>query len=291
MMKRENYQKLLSTLFAVADANSGTTSEAILIYSEDILRKFAFHAISALRIYDNRDYDIPNYARISLCDFSSINVISRALIESYLIFYWIFIDNKSNETVKLRYLIWKLTSLHWVANLDLEIEEAKKIQQQSTERMRELKSELTKNKAFLYLNDKEQKKCLQKIKDGRELYSRPSWGELMQQSGIPKKFCKTYSYFCSFSHTGFTSVNQLRTANSIEEQTSLSKLALQFNMIFLGKFIYQYCELFPKAKTYLQSDEKASSIVNFFAKLGKIGDKEPTLNIADTSLSDFNSTF
>ncbi|MHC1752423.1 hypothetical protein [Humidesulfovibrio sp.] len=263
------YKILGNVMLSVSSAIKGQEATDFEISIEDIFRKFFQHYTTAIQIYTHPTQIDTNGAIALVVDHSSIKVVTRSAIESYLTFFWIFESTIRNpEMREFRFSIWILTSLYWRVKLTGLSEEFAKNISESKEYIAKLEFDFKTLSIFSKLQSKDKTQCLKCIRSGRELYNRPSWKKLMEQSGIDPFFCQLYTYLCDYSHTGSISTMQIRESNTTPGQERFSKVPLQMNMIIAAKFIRGFGKFFDVANDTLEQHESAS-IVNFYAQMGE----------------------
>lgn len=269
--EEKHYSMISRSMILASDVNLNRQATKFEIAIEDIFRKFFYHYNTAFMIYKTKIVTSNSESIAPITDHASLNVVARAAYESYLIFYWIFVStNTSQETKSFRYLIWKLTSLHWRINLTLDNDNARTVIANDKVYADKLILELKSSQLYKQLTEEQKHSCMKRISEGRVPYGRPSWKELMRQSGIDPFFCQIYSYLCEYSHTGSISTIQIRESAANIEQEEQCHATLTMNMVIGSKFIRAYCSIFQESNSTLKQEIELFDTVQFYANIGEM---------------------
>lgn len=246
MEKEEELLKVLDSLIKVGEAGKKTPAgkDNRLLDAEGLGIKIFSHASSIL--YLSRSTNIPDSSitNISFFDAASINVLGRAAIESFLVFQYVFVNNKDDEHEDFHYLSWVLGGLIERQNLPVYSPQGKKVLENEHKLIISLEPRLTTNKYYLELTNKQKTNLLE-----RGNWRLKSWGEIGLESGLSDSYAKAfYSYLCGYAHASNLSVLQLRQAKSSRAQKDLCAATIGYLLIALSKFIKSYILVFPKAK-------------------------------------------
>ncbi len=129
---RENYVMLLDLL---AKANysveglsiSDTTERERLFIAHWLAHKFIGHALAVLNL--SRGYkveELPSFQPVNFTDSWSINVLTRAAMEAFLIFQYVFFAPTTTEEKEYRYWAYKAAGLAERKNFPTTTEEGKR---------------------------------------------------------------------------------------------------------------------------------------------------------------------
>jgi hypothetical protein len=202
---------------------------------------------------------------IDIVDHSSIAVLIRAALESYLTFNHVFISTLDLKEKEFRFLCWDLYGFIERKDFLAESEEAinrleqeKKLTIKSIDRIRTFES-------YKKLKDKDKTK----IEKGYWKLNK-KWADLAEEAGFGRGiFIDTYSYLCSYSHTGRLSATQIMQSKTKEEQMGLAKVLLGYALMILSKFIIDYVKLIPETKPSFDSNQKGKNTARLWKEIAE----------------------
>lgn len=254
-------KKVIQININLVEATAGEPSGRMNknIDAESLIIKAITGAISAIAIYKNGFDILVNNTKYVGCDFPSIQVISRSCMESYLIFYWLFSDNCSEDEKEMRYLMWKAAGLFWRTKIqNLSDESRSIIKREETERNNFIE-QINNNSYFKKLTQDEKENIFNQIQRGKN--NRPAWKDLIAKANLSTKMYNCYSFFCDYSHSGGISAAQIKTANNLGDQRNMCHLALNIIALFLSLFSIDYAKIFPAAKTWLSKNFQENDLI------------------------------
>lgn len=188
-------------------------------------------------------------------DHSSIKVVARAALETYLVFYYIFC-NEQESLSRFRHRTWNLAGLmdrqkfHTFGAEEREKQDSEKIQINSLIKQIESDPEISS------YSEKHKKQLLKgNWKVGI------SWIEFGVQAGFYEKYFENvYSYLCGYSHSSYASALQMRQAQSIDDQNMLAQPIMGVGVVIMAHFTFTYSRIFSSATTVLNKNTYARSI-------------------------------
>ena len=173
-------------------------------------------------------------------DFSSMIVLARAAVESYLTFNYVFIQPKSIEDREFRFLCWHLGGYTDRQEVEITTETQHNILKEDKKAIAEISERLSHNSVFKSLKEKEKVKVL----NGE--WRRKFWWELAVDAGFRERYFKDqYKFLCGYSHSSRVSLTQIMTITEIEGKRKMVRPLLLFLTYVLGKYMYDYIELIP----------------------------------------------
>ena len=239
--------------------------------AEGLAAKCFFH--SASFIYLLRSTKIPELG-INFFDSSSINVLARAALESFLVFHYVFVDPSDEEEKEFRYLSWKLADMLMRQKYDYMSPQGKLKQSQEKVLVENFTNQISGNKFFEKLTPKQQKALL-----NRGEWRLKGWTDIGISAGLSEDHAKScYRFLCSYAHAGSMSVLQTRQAMTAEQQKALCGATMALTMITMAFFVKSYCRLFEKCKTYLSKEEDINSFIKMWVEIGATPLKEVDVN-------------
>jgi hypothetical protein len=264
-MREADYQRLLKVLIDVGEANKGvvTGHDDRVLDAEGLALKFVFHAASALYLY--RSTSLPEFGA-SFFDPGSVNVLSRAALETFLVFYYVFVEPQSDEERDWRYIAWVLGGYLERQELPVWSTEGQAAMQREARLISPLTEKLKANVAFRQLPAGDQKKLL------KGKWRLRSWTSIGRSAGLHDVNAKAfYSYLCGYAHAGNLSVLQMRQANTAELQRSLCASSMTLVVIAMANMVKSYCAVFPKSMGGLTQDPEGAGLVDVWTGIGAAG--------------------
>jgi hypothetical protein len=258
----KEFDRMLNILFSTIDSLRDQSIEGAkkLLFDAEVLgSKLFYHLCSAQQLFKGTGFFLENGQDHIFFDHASINVLIRASFETYLTYFFIFGESGAEFPEKyLRYLTWKLSGL-------LDRQEAPVAKPESLEKLEsekiiieKLMVEIEENIFFEKSNPKIQKAA----KKGKWRLLK-SWTDLANIAGFNREvFRRTYSYLCSYAHSGNLSALQIGQAINISDQKSLSVFSMQCGMFLMSHFIKSYRELFPKINELSELNKEMEFLLN-----------------------------
>jgi len=240
---------LYSKSFELSDNTAGrkgiTRKQEIadLIFAKIILTARAILKLlpNSLFYYDEENYEI--------WDFSSVAVLARALLEAYLIFYYLCIDDISDIEYEFRYKLWQYHS-------EKERERMLKYRGVSGTRMtnlsrkvEDLKNDVINAESFKKLERREKKQALRNGITLKKI-------QIVKRAGVSENYYNTvYSYLSNYAHTSSFSISQLRQFKTYDEESiNLLKVFTDYCIAFLSFSIRDYVKVFPDQRSSIDKD-------------------------------------
>lgn len=226
-------------------------------YLEVLLMKFSLHSFSIIQLYSGTQFWFERKA-FKYTDISSIYTLSRAQLENYLIFYYLYIKPRSKEEAILYYHVYQLSGLQirqgfGIKNRTL-VEKFKREASQAAE----LKSAIQSNAHYRSLNKQEQHIILKKFSAKLN-----GWEKLIEESKLNSRMFKIlYKLYSNYSHSEMISCIQLKGffKDPQEMEGTLHATARQTSMLIAmlisdlrGKF--SVCEIMFNSFSSVERDK------------------------------------
>lgn len=243
--------KVLDSFIKIAEAGKKTLAgkDNRLLDAEGLCFKIFSHASAILYLYRSTNIPDSSITNISFFDAASINVLGRAAIESFLVFQYVFVNNKDNEQEDFHFLSWVLGGIIERQNLPVFSPQGKKILEDERKIISRIEPRIKANKYFLELTNKQKANLLTKGN-----WRLKSWSSIGLESGLSDSYAKVfYSYLCGYAHASNLSVLQLKEVKTAKTQKDLCSATIGYLLIALSKFIKSYTKVFPKAKPIYDS--------------------------------------
>lgn len=256
--------KLLDLIAVILNANKGfrpaTEREW---YAEGLANKFVNHAFTVIRLASTQNIlELPSQ-KIEISALASIDVLTRAAFEAFLVFHYVFFMPKTEEERDCKYLAYRLGGILERQNLPASSEEFKLKLIEDRKAINEVIKHLEANKEFQSLGEKQKKGILKG--NWRSL----SWSEIAKDVNLDSLIASHgYRHLCGYAHSSSLSVLQIKQAFEKGEERSLYDASVITVNVTMANMIYEYCELFPKAKEALSS-QKGIDLVHQWIIIGR----------------------
>lgn len=265
MEEERKYLIILDLLARIIEANKGVEQpDEKLFEAEPLALKFFQH--SASTFYLSRGTiikDLP-FFEVNFFDASSINVLARAIIESFLTFHYVFGSSVSKEENDFRFYSWLLGGLKERENFPCVLPESKKRLASEQKLIQNYEQILKNNKVFLNLTKKQQKKIL----DGN--WRTLSWREIALDAKLSNLHAEHfYRHLCGYAHSSSLSTLQLSQADTRDKQLGLFDVTMEVIKIAMSNFIFEYCKLFPKSVLELNKNAEAQMAAEDWVRVGQ----------------------
>jgi AraC-like DNA-binding protein len=252
--KRDPFEDftILTELFAVmieSQQGQPLSSEDGWINHAQILAMKLFKQSCSVRVILNTtQLDFQDGQKIVFVDHSSATILTRACLETFIVFHWIF-QSQDSALRKFRHGVWRLGGLMDRLKLHPSTEhfreKLKTTRLQVAEQVAEIEAS-----PFLGTYKPEHAKRLLKG-DWRVGWS---WTDEAVRAGFNRKyFQNVYSHFCGYAHSSYISSVQMGEAQSIADQRMLGLVALQTSVHVMARAVSFYAELFPRGRAALEA--------------------------------------
>jgi hypothetical protein len=263
MQKEEDYLELLQALLEVIEVNKGTAAgdDDRVLDAEGLAIKCFSHACSLL--YLLRGTNVPDLGA-AFFDPGSINVIGRAMLESFLVFYYIFVDPETTEEETFRYHSWLYRDLLERQKFPARSPEVKRILETEKTAISDLRGEIEGSNSYANLTPKQR----QILIEGRE-WRFKGWKKIALSSGLSEVHSSAfYTYLCSYAHAGSLSVLQMRQCETAAHQQGLVGATMGLAMICIAYMTKAYCTYFPKSNSVLEKNEHHRTTIQMWTEIG-----------------------
>ena len=263
--EEKDYIRLLETLIKVAEANKDTAlgEDDRFLEAEGLCKKFIGHTASVLYLF--RSTTLPDVTDrcISFFDAGSINVLSRAALESFLVFHYVFIEPQLDNEKDFRYYSWRYASYIDKQKFPSRTEEGKRQITDEKKTIDDLKEKINNNSFFKQLDEKKKEKLL----NGQ--WRLKFWKEIGMSAGLSEILAKQfYGHLCAYAHSGCQSAQQVGNAETAETQKAICIATMKLIMIVMANMIKAYCQMFVKSNDVLQKDEDAKKLIDKWVNIG-----------------------
>jgi hypothetical protein len=216
---------------------------------EGLIKKFSFHITSILKLYEGTVLvRLKNDTIINIIDEPSIFVLFRASLESYLTFFYLFVDNEVPKVLEFRMIVWRYSGLKQRTEFDITSDENKLKQFQESNDVEILKEIIINSPIYKGYNSTQRKQII----DGKNPRLFNSWNKLIKKSELRNATYKNiYGFKSSYTHSEFLSVLQIQSGNFVYRNDShRSRHWLFIIHTLLSKTIIELTLAFPTIKKH-----------------------------------------
>jgi len=274
---KEEYVILLDLLARAIDANKGFSSSDIsdgkrLWDAHGLANKFITHAFTVLHLSHGTNVkDIPSF-KFSFIDSVSIDVLTRATMEAFLVFHHVFFAPTKAEEKDYRYWAYKAAGIAERQNIPIITKETRRTLDNDKVVLDKLQDNLRSNAIFQSLTDKQKDKIFEgKGKwrwkpDGK---GEVSWYKIAIDAGLSEMIAShMYRHLSGYAHSSSLSVFQSQKALLNKEVGQLIGPSMDTITILIANMIREYCGLFSKAQDVLK-ESGANDFVEAWIHIGR----------------------
>ncbi|MDP2683311.1 MAG: DUF5677 domain-containing protein [Deltaproteobacteria bacterium] len=250
---QDHFKSFLAICLKLIDLNSIKTKkiDPPMFYRQEMFVKFSYHLATIIHIEKGIMIAFAGRSH-RLYDYSSVNVLTRALLETFLTYYYVFCDAKDEDESRFRYWNWWIDGLNSRQQVK-NIKDPLLIGKLENERrdIDDCTVKIKSTKAYSRLSAPQKKEFEKKRK-----WIRPGWIDIAVKAGMKKSTARhAYSYFSSYAHTNSLSILQFSQATisnkGKEANPNMLKLLFMVAAMFIDEFA-KYFQLKDQLSEYEQ---------------------------------------
>ncbi|RDI51405.1 DUF5677 domain-containing protein [Flavobacterium glaciei] len=208
---------------------------------------------------------------IQFLDFSSINILTRAIIESFLTMEYLFYNNLSDEEKYFRFLIWRISGYKSRQNFFAEKDKdliRNEIQEKLDTEINEINELLREAKKSKYFKGLDKNHLFKLDKYGVPRLE--SWNTLLNNSILKNEmFLIPYKLYSNYAHSEFISLIQLNGSDTLHKNSNDNKMHLKnalriINMINCVSIIELKNKFECTLKTFNNLEESTKEKIEFW---------------------------
>jgi hypothetical protein len=256
------YLQLLNLTYEVAQSLKGkVVSDGRWVDCQQLALKLYSHATTVywLRAAATKapvPYSMENGS--SFHDFSSITVLTRVIMETYLNLFHVFFEPTTDDDFEYNHALWLLSGFILRENYTPSDPLLQGRIPEERRRIDELKTRLQATKRFKALNSNPQNSTLNKTQRAILRGARASSKSSAKAAGFSGEMIEhLYSFQSSYVHADGLSGLQIQIADTSQDQIEFIETQMQVIMIFLSKMILDYANKFPESKAACDKDPAA----------------------------------
>lgn len=255
----DDFRSLVRLVAELVDAQAGQRIESGQEWMNDaqaLSMKLFRHAISLETLSQSSSITGTGQRLPAFVDYGSINLITRAAAETYLVFFHIYRAGSHSASV-FRHAAWRLGGLLDRQTYHATTPERLQLLERESREIEEIRASIRLAPPFHELTPKQQKQLLSGAwKIGR------SWGDLASSAGLHARYFDSfYSHLCGYSHASYLSTLQIRQSwHSCEDQARMAGAAIAFTTVILSHFVFAYTQVFSTARAALDAQPGAAAL-------------------------------
>lgn len=246
-----------ATLYEILEMNNGfipSHADQWVVDSESMLQKSSMHVLSIL---DLLAYTKPKvrgiYTNIAFTDHYSIQALVRSVLESYLVFHYIFLDRSVGSRVrKLRYHIWHASSLSERQKQSKLTPAISRLLRTERSKYLKMRRKILSSKSLIHINLAQRKKL-----EGKKPFDwKPGggWRTIAKNTSLSETYwVDVYNLLSSSVHSSAVVSNNMSHKNQKDIQEGISSTAVSILNLILPLFVEGYALLFSRVESHLQT--------------------------------------
>jgi len=246
-----------------------------LIYAHNLANRFIQYALTQFHLCNAKRVEtLPSLGDVRVGDPASIDVLTRAAMEAFLVFHCVFYSPPTEDEKDYRYWTYKAAGLIERQNLpdgvfehaEQKVEERKTLEEILAKlRSNPIYEALTVKQTMLFIGGKEWN-LWRWDRDSKRVMS---WQDIATDAGLSVILASyMYKHLSGHAHSSSLSVLQTQQAIVKNEAAHLISPSITTMKILVANMIYEYTKLFPEAQPVL-AKSGASTSVDTWIQIGQ----------------------
>ncbi len=208
------------------------------LFQHEMYVKFAYHLASILTLEQGSVFSKTD-AQKKAHDYSSVIVLFRAALETFLTYYYLYGDSAQEDELTFRYHNWLIDGLGFRQRVNVKFSpELQAKQEKERLEIQESIQKIRSTAAFLALSDKQKRLVVEKLQ-----WFRPCWAKILAKTGIAEYWSKTfYALYSAYAHTSSLSIMQFKDATVRNEGRQLNSVFA--NLVYMAAALF--CDYYMK---------------------------------------------
>lgn len=256
---REELKQWVVAIDKCLEANKGYNlpkKDSWMADSESMLQKSAMHSLSILDLLEltKPAVDIDGITQVGFIDHYSIQTLVRAVLESYLVFYYVFLDEKVGVRIKkLRHKIWHASSLSQRQKQSKFSDRVAVLLRRERGKYLKLRRQILHSKSIGVVSIM-QKPQLER-KKAFDWKPQDGWRGIAVDTYLSEKYwVDVYNMLSATTHSGAVVSNNMTHPDQKRVQEESASTAVSILNLIIPLFIEGYSKIFDRSNQYLQSD-------------------------------------
>lgn len=246
-----------------------------LTYAHNLANRFFQYALTALYLCDDKNVKhLPSFGDVEVGDPASIDVLTRAAMEAFLVSHYVFYSPATADEKDYRYWTYKAAGLAERQNFPEGVFEHAEQKAEEKKRLEEICAKLESNAIYQSLTPGRKARFI----EGKELdlwrwqpdvKARLSWPDIATDAGLSEMLAShMYRHLSGHAHSGSLSVLQTQQVIVRNEAEHLISPSINTLKILAANMIHEYTELFSEGQPVLK-ESGASTFVDTWIRIGQ----------------------
>lgn len=246
-----------------------------LTHAHNLANRFFQYALTMLHLCDDKNVEnLPSFGSIKVGDPASIDVLTRAAMEAFLVFHHVFYSPSTADEKDYRYLTYRAAGLGERQNLPETVFENVEQKAEEKKRLEDICAMLESNAIYRSLAPRLKARFMK----GKEVdlwrrqsdtNTRLSWRDIGIEAGLSEMIAlHMYRHLSGHAHSGSLSVMQTQQAVVRNEAEYLISPSINTLKVLAANMIREYTELFPEAQPVFRKSG-ASTFIDTWIRIGQ----------------------
>lgn len=258
------YLSLLDLTYRVVQALQGKkVTDERLYHCEGLAKKLFFHCCTIYSLSRGTFVQLRGAEQVGCHDFSSIAVLARAALETYLTMFEVFVAPATDDEREFQHECWLLSGFvvreRWQPSSRVaeQFAAAKKDIQQ-------MRSRIKATEVYKRLKPKQREKVLQWGRIGR-------LRERLAAAGLGgTAWSNEYAYQSGHVHADGLSAVQVKRAATKEEQEWLMQPQMTIAKVAMSKMICDYVAMFPESREVAEANPETYTLAQVLSGAAEV---------------------
>jgi hypothetical protein len=264
MQPEEAYSKFLGMMEKAVETNSASSASATKdrIFQHEIFVKFAYHIASILTLEHGSRFSSSPSDKMSY-DYSSVIVLFRAALETYLTYYYIYRDASDADERMLRFHNWMIDGLNMRQKADVSFSADLQLKKalEAADIYNSIRI-IQGTDAYYRLSEGKQHAII-----GKRKWYRPGWADIFAKTGFAEYWARMfYSIFSAYAHTSSQSIMQFKDATVRNEGKQLTTSFARLILTVCALFTESYREDFALGSVFDEQETEMLEAWIWFSK-------------------------
>jgi hypothetical protein len=250
--EENSFITLLQGMLEVGESAKGITvgNDDRILDAEGLFFKFFSHCCTAFYLRRKTIIGEIKNINVNFLDVPSILIITRAAIESYIVFNYVYLQPTNSDEANFRYWAWEYTGTFQRQRIMAVLPESKEKLKHEKKVLDKIRDALSETGTFKSLTTKQQNNLVNggnwtiPVSTGDQNYY-PSWSKLAKLAGLNDKMAfEYYGFLSEYAHSTSWSIMQLRDPNFVHVRDGFIDTALKSLMSIMALMIKAYIKFF-----------------------------------------------
>ncbi|MGF7078909.1 DUF5677 domain-containing protein [Mucilaginibacter sp. UYCu711] len=267
LQHEQDFDELILAFITIGNKLQGTENvlqTKNLMYAEGLGRKILQHTLSVKYLAGGFALTAKGNSYEPQVDFSSVCILSRAALETYLTFNHVYVQPDNPAEHQFRFDSWDYAGYVERQRFSTRTPETLAKQQQEAVLSQVLKTEIEQSPVYQTLNRAEQRELSKGNWRGQQ-----SWSSLAINAGFSKSFFDDqYKFLCGHAHSSRLSVIQIQQVTDLKGQKEMAMASAATLMCVLAKYMYDYIRLIPELNALVDKKSREYYLLDVWRRVG-----------------------